>query len=129
MGYSILSVDDSETVRAVVAKTLQLAQVPLRALHHAANGEEALAALDEHAIDLVFTDINMPVMNGVEMVERMQADARLRGVPVVVVSTEGSKTRIEDLKEKGVQAYVRKPFTPEGLKAIVDNLLGEGYDE
>mgnify|MGYP006279560125 FL=1 len=129
MGYSILIVDDSETVRAVVAKTLQLAQVPLRALHHAANGEEALAALDEHAIDLVFTDINMPVMNGVEMVERMQADARLRGVPVVVVSTEGSKTRIEDLKEKGVQAYVRKPFTPEGLKAIVDNLLGEGYDE
>mgnify|MGYP006290034947 CR=1 FL=1 len=128
MAYDILVVDDSETVRAVVAKTLRLAGVPLNTLHQAGNGQEGLAVLGEHPVDLVFTDINMPVMSGVEMVERMQQDPGLRAVPVVVISTEGSRKRMEELKEKGVRAYVRKPFTPEGLKEVVDSLLG-GEDE
>ncbi len=128
MAYNILIVDDSETVRAVIAKTLQIGGVPLNELHQAGNGEEALAVLGAHRIDLVFTGINMPVMTGIEMVGRMQGDARLREVPVVVISTEGSKTRIEDLMEQGVRAYVRKPFTPEGLKEVVDNLLGTDHE-
>lgn len=124
MGYNVLIVDDSETVRGIIAKTLGLSGVDLGAVRQAGNGEEALALLKSEPADLVFTDINMPIMTGIEMVERMRADPTLAAVPVVVVSTEGSRTRIEDLLAKGVQAYVRKPFTPELLREVVEKLLG-----
>lgn len=124
MGYSILIVDDSETVRGIIAKTLALSGVAVDQTHHAANGEEALAALSAHTVDLVFTDIHMPVMSGIDMVARIRADAALADLPVVVVSTEGSRKRIDELLAKGVQAYVRKPFTPEMLRGVVEKLLG-----
>lgn len=124
MPYNILIVDDSETVRAVLARTLEMAGVAVSTLHQAANGEEALEVMKNNWIDLVFSDINMPGMGGVEMIERMQESDLLGTVPVVVVSTEGSKTRIDDLLSKGVRAYIRKPFTPEKVKAVVEELLG-----
>lgn len=124
MPYNILIVDDSETVRAVLARTLEMAGVDVSTLHQASNGEEALEVMKNNWIDLVFSDINMPGMGGVEMIERMQESDLLGTVPVVVVSTEGSKTRIDDLLSKGVRAYIRKPFTPEKVKAVVEELLG-----
>jgi two-component system chemotaxis response regulator CheY len=101
-----------------------MAGVAVSTLHQASNGEEALEVMKNNWIDLVFSDINMPVMGGVEMIERMQESDLLGTVPVVVVSTEGSKTRIDDLLSKGVRAYIRKPFTPEKVKAVVEELLG-----
>jgi len=124
MALNVLVVDDSATVRAIIAKTLQLAGVHVNELREAANGKEALDILAGHRIDLVFTDINMPVMGGVEMVEAMCRDGILKAVPVIIVSTEGSATRIEQLKAKGVSAYIRKPFTPELLKDVVHNVVG-----
>lgn len=124
MAFNILVVDDSATVRAVIAKTLEIAEVPVNELYQAADGQEGLDALNEHWIDLVFADINMPVMTGIEMVEKMAADGLLKTIPVVIVSTEGSATRIEQLKAKGVSAYIRKPFTPEALKNVVDEIVG-----
>lgn len=124
MPYNILIVDDSETVRAVLARTLEMAGVSVNTLYQAANGQEALVIMKENWIDLVFSDINMPEMGGVELIERMQQDDLLGTVPVVVISTEGSKTRIDSLFEKGVRAYIRKPFTPEKVKSVVDELLG-----
>ena len=125
MPYNILIVDDSDTVRAVIAKTLNLAGVPCNEVYQAPNGQEALVVLKQHWVDLVFTDINMPVMSGVEMFSEMQKDDVMKTVPVVVVSTEGSKTRMEELLHKGIRAYVRKPFTPESLRDVVDDILGE----
>lgn len=124
MPYNILIVDDSETVRAVIARTLEMAGVAVSTLYQASNGEEALELMKSNWIDLVFSDINMPGMGGVEMIERMRESDLLATVPVVVVSTEGSKTRIDDLLGKGVRAYIRKPFTPEKVKAVVEELLG-----
>jgi len=128
MALNILVVDDSETVRAIIAKTLKLAQIPVGELHNASNGKEALNVLRENWVDLVFSDINMPVMGGVEMIEQMFSDDLLKTIPVIVVSTEGSKTRIEELKTKGVKAYIRKPFTPELVRSVVEDILG-GFDE
>lgn len=119
MAYNILITDDSDTVRAVVAKTLRLSGLPLGDLREAPNGETALNLLREHWIDLVLADINMPIMNGLELVANMKADDTLNDIPVIIVSTEGSKTRIEDLKRQGIAAFVRKPFTPESLKAAI----------
>jgi len=125
MSYNILIVDDSRTTRAVIVKTLNLAGISIGELYQAENGEDALGILDENWIDLVLADINMPVMDGVEMISRMSKDGLLQTVPVVVISTEGSKTRIEEMRAKGVRAYVRKPCTPEVIKSIVECILGD----
>lgn len=129
MSLNILVVDDSVTVRAVIKKTLGLAEIPVDTLHQAGNGEEALQILHENTIDLVFSDINMPGMGGVELIEHMHGDERLRGIPVVVISTEGSITRIEDLRSKGIRAYLRKPFTPEQLKDVVKEITGGAHED
>ncbi|NUM52771.1 MAG: response regulator [Candidatus Hydrogenedentes bacterium] len=124
MSVSVLVVDDSETVRAIIEKTMRMADVPLKELFTAADGQEALDVLKHNWIDLVLTDINMPVMSGVQLIEHMSADDDLKGIPIVVVSTEGSSTRIEELKAKGVRAYIRKPFTPEKFREVFIELLG-----
>ena len=125
MAYNILIVDDSETVRAVVAKAIEMSGVDVKALRTAANGQEALDILGKEWVDLVFADINMPVMGGVEMVKRMKADADTKDIPVVIVSTEGSATRIKGLMDSGVRAFLRKPFTPESLKSTIDEIMGK----
>ena len=125
MAYNILIVDDSATVRAVIRKTLELADVPVAQLFQAANGAEALNVLSDEWVDLVFADLNMPVMTGIEMVERMSEDGLLARIPVVIVSTEGSQTRIQQLLERGVSAFIRKPFTPEELREAVGQVMGE----
>lgn len=124
MAFNILIVDDSQIVRSVIAKSLDLANVAVRTLHQAANGLEGLKILLAHPVDLVFADINMPVMGGVEMVERMSRDDRLWSIPIVIVSTEGSATRIDELKSKGARAYLRKPFKPESIRAVIDRIMG-----
>lgn len=129
MALNVLIVDDSATVRAVIGKTLRLAELPIQELHEASNGVEALAQLKAHWVDLVFTDLNMPEMDGVALVGKMSEDDLLKTVPVIVVSTEGSATRIEELKRKGIRAFVRKPFTPETIREAVENVLeGSGYE-
>lgn len=125
MAYNILVVDDSETVRAVLAKAIEMSGVEVKSLLTAGNGQEALDILDRDWVDLVFADINMPVMGGVEMVRRMMADDGMKAIPVVIVSTEGSATRIKGLMDSGVKAFLRKPFTPEGLKSTIDGIMGK----
>jgi two-component system chemotaxis response regulator CheY len=123
MSVNILIVDDSSVMRSMILKTLKMCGVPLGEVYQAANGEEGLAALHENWIDLVLLDINMPVMNGEEMVERMQADPELADIATVVVSTESSENRIQRLKEKGV-SFVHKPFTPEEIRDKIQDVLG-----
>ncbi len=127
MALNFLIVDDSQTVRAVITKTLQMSGMDVGEIHHAANGREALDLLDEHWIDLIFSDIHMPVMSGIEMVNKLQEDGVLKTMPVIIVSTEGSQTRIEQLKAKGISAYIRKPFTPELIKSVVDDVLEKNH--
>jgi len=128
MSFNILIVDDSRTIRSVIKKTLLIAGVPTGELYEAANGSEALQIMKDNWVDLCFADINMPVMNGIEMIEHMLEDNMLEKLPVVIVSTEGSKTRIEELFRKGVRAYLRKPITPEIVRNVVKEVLGD-YDE
>ena len=124
MSINILIVDDSATVRAVIEKTIRLADQEFGEIYKAENGKEALKILSENWIDLVLADINMPVMNGVEMVEKMCDDGLLKTIPVVIVSTEGSSARIEQLKAKGVTAYIRKPFAPEAFVQVLKDVVG-----
>ena len=124
MSLNILIVDDSKTARAIINKTLSMCGLPLGEIHQAGNGKEALEVLGAKWIDLVFADINMPVMSGVEMIERMGENGQLQTVPVIIVSTDGSAARMEQLKSKGVRAFIHKPFAPENVKDIVQDVLG-----
>ncbi|OPZ65204.1 MAG: hypothetical protein BWY84_00501 [Candidatus Aerophobetes bacterium ADurb.Bin490] len=123
MAYNFLIVDDSATTRTIIKKILELSSIEIGELHEAADGEEALEVLQNKWIDLVFADINMPRMNGVEMVQRMREDGMLKSIPVVIVSSEGSETRIEEMMAKGIKAYLRKPFTPENIKELAESIL------
>ncbi len=124
MSLNVLIVDDSRIIRAVIQKTIGLAGIPVKNFFQAENGQEGLNILKDNWIDLIFADINMPVMGGIEMVENMSNDGLLDTIPVIIVSTEGSRTRINSLKEQGVSAYIRKPFTPEMLRETVDTVVG-----
>jgi two-component system chemotaxis response regulator CheY len=124
MSFNILIVDDSPIARAVLEKTLRLARIPIAELHFAEHGAAALELLAAHWIDVAFVDINMPVMNGVELVRRMKANGLTSSIPVIVVSTEGSTTRSAELHELGITAQVRKPFNPEALRALILEVLG-----
>ncbi|MBI1319511.1 MAG: response regulator [Candidatus Hydrogenedens sp.] len=123
MAFNFLVVDDSETARAVVVKILRLSGVAVGEVHEASNGVEALQLLEVEPIDALLTDINMPEMNGAELIATMQQDERLAAIPVLVISTEGSQTRVEHLLQEGVRAYLRKPFPPEKLREALEGLL------
>ncbi len=128
MSFNILLVDDSAVMREIIKKTLRLSGIPLGELLEGANGKEGLELLNNNWVDLVIADINMPVMDGEEMLDAMKKDENLKDIPVLVVSTEGSESRIERLKAKGVR-FLRKPFSPEKLRDEIYDLLGVNYHE
>lgn len=124
MAFNFMIVDDSSIVRKVVIRTIGMTALEVNSIIEAENGQEALDKLKDKWVDLIFLDINMPVMNGVEFMEQLRSDPRLMNMPVVVVSTEGSQERIKRLEELGIRAYLRKPVTPEALVHTVNELLG-----
>lgn len=128
MALNVIVVDDSAVMRAMIIKTLRLSRLPVREIHQSSNGVEALAVLDEHWIDLALVDINMPEMNGEELIERVRANPATADLAIVVVSTEGSRTRIARLQAHGA-GFVHKPFTPERLRAEIVRLTGAMNDE
>jgi two-component system chemotaxis response regulator CheY len=113
MSHHVLIVDDSATMRAVVKKALALSNFEVAATYEAADGRQALKLLGEQPIDLVLADLNMPVMGGEELIEAMRQDPRLASIPVIIVSTEGSRTRLTRLAERDVIGFLRKPFSAE----------------
>jgi len=123
MALNVLVVDDSAVMRAMIVKTLRLTGIELGEIIEAGNGQEALDLLDKSWIDIVLADINMPVMNGEEMIERMRAKPETRDVPVIVVSSEGSRTRIERLEQK-CSAFIHKPFEPETVRSVLKQITG-----
>jgi two-component system, chemotaxis family, chemotaxis protein CheY len=124
MSYNFLIVDDSSIIRKVIQKTLGLAGIDVGSIYEAANGREGLDVLEKEWVDLVFLDINMPVMNGLEFMEHLRNNPQTIQTPVVVVSTEGSRERRATLAEKDIKAYLRKPVTPEEISKTIQQILG-----
>ena len=120
MAITIMIVDDSAVTRAVLKKTISMAGLPVEEILQAGNGRQALETLAEHKVDLIFADLNMPEMSGFEMAQRVLSETEPDKRPViVVVSTEASSVRVEELKELGVMGYVHKPFTPEQIRDVL----------
>lgn len=125
MAYNVLIVDDSSIVRKVLIKAFGMTCLPVNHIYEAENGQVALDKLSDTWIDIIFLDINMPVMNGMQFIERVRTDEKLSATPIIVVSTEGSKERREELLKGSVKAYLRKPVTPEQLVSTIEEVLGK----
>ena len=112
MAFNILVVDDSETIRAIVAKTLKIAGVPVSNLYQASNGKEALETLKKEWIDVVFADINMPVMDGMECTRNIRAmtDPEKARIPIIAITGNAQNYSIAEFKEAGIDDYLPKPL-------------------
>ena len=128
MALNVLIVDDSAVMRTMIARVLRVSGVPLGEIYHAGDGEEGLRAVRDHWVDLVMLDVNMPVMNGEDMLRRLRAEPETAALPVIVVSTESSETRVQALEELGV-AFVHKPFAPEDLRDTILRITGVTPDD
>ena len=123
MSLNVLVTDDSGVMRKMIRKTLELSGIPLGEVYEAANGQEGLDVLNNHWIDLVLVDINMPVMDGEEMIQHIRENPETLELPIIVVSTEGSQTRIDRIEQRGAK-FIHKPFSPELVLEIIQQALG-----
>jgi len=125
----ILIVDDSKAMRNFLRRALSMTSLELGKVHEAENGLEALNLLDQHKVEVIFSDINMPVMDGAVFVGELAKSDANRKIPVVVVSTDNSAERREQMQLLGAKGYIAKPFSPESLEDEVVRLLWEADDE
>ncbi|MGA8144254.1 MAG: response regulator [Candidatus Acidiferrales bacterium] len=114
-----LIVDDSSVMRKIVERSLRQAGINLTQVLEAGNGAEALAVLQENQVDLILCDINMPVMDGLEFVKQLAGVGNAKGVPVVMITTEGSESHVVQALSCGARGYIRKPFTADQVKEHV----------
>ncbi len=124
MGLRVLVVDDSRAMRSVIKKTLAAAGFPVDECYEAEHGLEALQVLDEHEVDVVLSDLHMPEMNGLELLETLKEQKRVPKC-FILVTTEGRKDRLKQALGLGARGYVSKPFQPEGLRKILSLFVGE----
>jgi len=118
----ILIVEDSPTMRALLTTALEDLDIPVK-VTEAESGFDALRQLPRESYDLIVTDINMPDINGLELVSFVRNNAAYRGIPLVIVSTEGSERDRDKGVGLGADAYLVKPFEPDELKTVVRELL------
>jgi two-component system chemotaxis response regulator CheY len=114
-----LIVDDSSVMRKIVERSLRQAGLEIAQVFEASNGAEALASITENKVDLILCDINMPIMDGLEFVKQLAGVENAKGVPVVMITTEGSEGHVVQALSAGARGYIRKPFTPDQVKAHV----------
>lgn len=129
MAFNILVADDSETMRAVIKKTVIMSGVPVGEFHEAENGKAALKVLAESWIDVILSDINMPEMGGMELLQEVKKHEDYKRIPLIFITTESSESRIEEAKRLGVSGYIKKPFVPEAIKKILFEVLEKAYDK
>jgi two-component system, chemotaxis family, chemotaxis protein CheY len=127
MAFNVLIVDDSPAMRAFVRRVLELSGIALGICLDAANGQEALELLRSHWVDVILSDINMPTMDGAQLIKILEADESLRAIPVIVVSTDSTEQRIQTMLSLGAKGYVTKPFLPETLREQIEKVLGGVY--
>jgi two-component system, chemotaxis family, chemotaxis protein CheY len=123
-----LIVDDSAVMRKVIERTLRQAGLTLLEVLQASNGEEALDLLRQDAaaerrLNIIFTDMNMPVMDGLTFLERKRSENLALGVPVVIITTEGSQSLVLGAIAAGARGYICKPFTADQIKQRIVPLL------
>lgn len=123
MPLDVLVVDDSVAIRKILLRVLTQTKLPLGKVLEAGDGVEAIARLKAHNIGLVLSDINMPNMDGIELLTQMRANPAWRDIPVVFVTTESSQQKVLEAVDLGAAGYVRKPFNADQIRKKLVGLL------
>ncbi|MSR63054.1 MAG: response regulator [Planctomycetes bacterium] len=119
----ILIVDDSATMRKILMRVIRQAGIACEGFMEASNGSEGLERLNAEAgVQLVLSDINMPVMNGIDFVKAVRAQPDRGNITILMVTTEGSEAMVKTAMEAGASGYVTKPFTPETIRAALEGI-------
>lgn len=119
MDLNVLIVDDSAAIRKILVRVLSQTDLPIKNLHEANDGAEALRILEDNEVSLVLSDINMPNVDGIELLTRIRATPKWKQLSVVMITTEGSQAKVMEAVQLGAKGYVRKPFTAEQIKEKV----------
>jgi two-component system chemotaxis response regulator CheY len=127
MAFNVLIVDDSHSMRTVLKKIVALTGLETRQILEADNGRMALDVLGANWVDVVILDINMPEMDGLELLKRMSQDTLMKNIPVVMISATAGEDNIKIAFELGAKGFIRKPFVPEELRKTLLEVLG--FDE
>jgi len=122
MAINILVVDDSEIMRKMIIRTINLCGLDIGEIYQAGNGQDGLAELDQNWIDILFIDVNMPIMDGMEMLKRVREKPETANLPILIISTESNPHRIKEIGDSGA-GFVHKPFTPEILRKKIEEML------
>jgi two-component system, chemotaxis family, chemotaxis protein CheY len=123
MESDVLVVDDSAAIRKILQRVLRQTGMAINTIHEAGDGQEALNVLRSHKVDLVLTDINMPKMDGLELLAAVKKTPDWVDVPVVMITTEGGETKVAEAVRLGAAGYVRKPFTADQIKEKLAGIL------
>jgi two-component system chemotaxis response regulator CheY len=122
---NLLIVDDSKAIRKILLRVLNQTGLPLGQVLEAGDGKEALKQMEGNDVSLVLSDINMPNMDGLELLRTLRASAQWHDLPVVMITTEGSQTRVQEAVDLGATSYVRKPFSADLLRDKLASLLSQ----
>jgi two-component system chemotaxis response regulator CheY len=123
MSLDVLIVDDSAAIRKILQRVLRQAEVPLGQVFEAGDGLEALELLKNQMVGLILSDINMPNMDGLQFLSALRANDAWKAVPVVMITTEGSQTKVMEAVNLGASGYVRKPFTADQIKEKLTGII------
>jgi two-component system chemotaxis response regulator CheY len=123
VALDILIVDDSAAIRKILQRVLGQADIPMGTVFEAGDGAAALEILKKQKVGLVLSDINMPNMDGLELLGHIKSDQEWRKVPVIMITTEGAAAKVQEAVALGANGYVRKPFTAEQIKEKIAGLL------
>ena len=129
MAYNILVVDDSMSMRAIIKKVIAMSGFDVGEIAEAGNGLEALAKLDDFWADVILTDIHMPEMDGIKLLEKIKNDPVMASMPVVMITTESRDEVVSGALAMGAAGYIKKPFRPEDIKALLVEILGGGEED
>lgn len=120
---NVLIVDDSAAIRKILQRVLGQASVPISQVFEAGDGQEALNVLKDNKVGLILSDINMPVMDGLQFLSQVRAVEDWKSIPFMMITTEGSHARVMEAVQLGASGYVRKPFTPDQIKEKLAGLV------
>lgn len=116
MDLSVLIVDDSAAIRKILVRVLSQTDLPIKHVHEASDGSEALKILKDNEVTLVLSDINMPNVDGLALLTCIKAEPKWKHLAVIMITTEGSQAKVREAVQLGAKGYVRKPFTAEQIK-------------
>ncbi|MEN6469812.1 MAG: response regulator [Smithella sp.] len=128
MSFNVLIADDSNAMRAVIKKVVTLSGFQMDKCLEAGNGREVMELLIDNWVDVIISDINMPEISGLELLDQLSKNETLKEIPVIMITTEGSDQRMKEAFARGAKGFIKKPFLPEEIKKVLYEVIGVGKD-